>query len=107
MAKRRQVIGGTKVLILGYSYKENCGDHRNSRILDMISELKVYGLVYEIVDPYVDSEACKRDYAIEILNKIPDYTYSAVIVAVGHDVFKSITYENWEKLISNDAIIFD
>ena len=55
----------------------------------------------------VDSEACKRDYAIEILNKIPDYTYSAVIVAVGHDVFKSITYENWEKLISNDAIIFD
>ena len=107
MAKRRQVIGGTKVLILGYSYKENCGDHRNSRILDMVSELKVYGLDYAIVDPYVDSEASKRDYAIEILNKIPNYTYSAVIVAVGHDLFKSITHKNWEKMITNDAIIFD
>ncbi len=107
MAKRRQIIGGTKVLILGYSYKENCRDHRNSRVFDMINALKVYGLEYEIVDPYVDSEACKRDYDIEILKEIPDYTYSAVIAAVGHDVFKSITSRNWEKMISNNAIIFD
>ena len=107
MARRRLVIGGTKVLILGYSYKENCGDHRNSRVLDVISALRVYGLEYEIVDPYVDSEACKRDYAIEILNKIPDYSYSAVIAAVGHDIFRSITLENWKKLIINNGIIFD
>ena len=107
MARRKLVIGGTKVLILGYSYKENCGDHRNSRVLDVISALKVYGLEYEIVDPYVDSEACKRDYAIEILNKIPDYSYSAVIAAVGHDIFRSITPENWKKLIINNGIIFD
>ena len=107
MARRRQVIGGTKVLILGYSYKENCGDYRNSRVLDIISALKVYGLEYEIVDPYVDSEACMRDYAIEILNEIPNYSYSAVIAAVGHDMFRSITSENWKKLIINNGIIFD
>tara|TARA_B100001989_G_scaffold123814_1_gene87371 strand:- start:1234 stop:2604 length:1371 start_codon:yes stop_codon:yes gene_type:complete len=107
MANRRLVIGGTKVLILGYSYKENCPDHRNSRVFDMINALKVYGLEYEIVDPYVDSADCKRDYAIEILNEIPNYRYSAVIAAVGHDIFRSITLENWKKLIINNGIIFD
>tara|TARA_Y100000287_G_C14228317_1_gene360317 strand:+ start:225 stop:1595 length:1371 start_codon:yes stop_codon:yes gene_type:complete len=107
MARKKLVIGGEKVLILGYSYKENCGDHRNSRVVDIVRSLNVYGLICDVVDPYIDSEECEKDYSLKILNKIPSYKYGAVVVAVGHDIFRAITYQGWIKIIKNDGIIFD
>ncbi len=107
MAKRKMVIGGEKVLVLGYSYKENCGDHRNSRVFDMVSALKIYGLNFDIVDPYVNAEECLRDYSLKIYKEIPDFKYGSVIVAVGHSNFKSISTEGWGKMIKDNGIIFD
>ena len=107
MAKRKMIIGGEKVLILGYSYKENCGDHRNSRVVDIINSLKVYDLDCDIVDPHVDPEECKRDYSLKILNEIPEFRYSSIIVAVGHSYFKNISFEGWERILKDNGIIFD
>lgn len=107
MAKRKFIIGGKRVLILGYSYKEDCGDHRNSRVLDIVSALNVYGLIADIVDPYVNSEECERNYSLKITKEIPSLKYNAVIVAVGHNKFKSITFTGWEKMLNDNGIIFD
>ena len=107
MAKRKFVIGGERVLILGFSYKENCGDHRNSRVIDIINSLKVFNLKIDVVDGYVDVEECMSDYSIKILREIPEFKYSAVIVAVSHAEFKSLSTKEWENIVREDGIIFD
>ena len=107
MVKRRLEIGMEKILILGFSYKENCADHRNSRVFDIVKELNVYGLESVVVDPHVDTEICLKDYSLKILNKVPNQNYSAIIVAVDHTVFKSLSSEKWLGMLKKDGIIFD
>lgn len=93
MIKKGQKIEGAKVLILGITFKENCPDIRNSRVIDVINELKDFGTAIEIYDPWADSKEVEHEYGISLLNKeeLPDFNhYSAIVLAVAHDEFKTL-----------------
>lgn len=93
MIKKGQKIEGAKVLILGVTFKENCPDIRNSRVIDVINELKDFGTAIEIYDPWADSKEVEHEYGISLLNKeeLPDFSqYAAIVLAVAHDEFKTL-----------------
>ena len=89
MVKREHIIKGAKVLILGITFKENCPDIRNSRVIDVITELNSFGMKVDVYDPHAVKEVVKKEYDIELIDHIEE-KYEAVILAVGHDEFKNI-----------------
>ncbi len=108
MAKKGMEINGSKVLVLGLSFKENCPDLRNTRVIDLIEALKSYGMEAEVVDPWVDLKHTSRKYGINLTKTIPQSVrYEAVIAAVAHKQFKSLTINNWKELIQQKGIIVD
>ncbi|RPE13224.1 nucleotide sugar dehydrogenase [Chitinophaga lutea] len=104
MIKKNHKINGSKALILGVTFKENCPDIRNSRVVDIYKELVQFGLSVDVFDPHAEANAVMDEYGIELINKIEDH-YDAVILAVSHEEFLSIDFE---KLCNgNNAVVFD
>ncbi|MEA3433727.1 MAG: nucleotide sugar dehydrogenase [Campylobacterota bacterium] len=97
-------IAGTKVLVLGITFKENCPDIRNSRVIDVIQELQEFGTDVEVYDPWADPEEVKREYAIE-LTKTLDTLYDAIVLAVAHDKFVGLNIESLKN--GSDAVVYD
>ncbi|MCD7976216.1 MAG: nucleotide sugar dehydrogenase [Tannerellaceae bacterium] len=86
-------IVGSKILILGFSFKENCPDTRNTKVIDVIDELIDFGVHVDVYDPHVIIEDIKKEYNIELLKEEPVYTeYDGIILAVAHDSFKEIDF---------------
>jgi UDP-N-acetyl-D-galactosamine dehydrogenase len=96
-------IRGRKVLILGFAFKENCGDTRNTKVADIYHELQNAGLEVSICDPNVDPLLVKQEYGITVLPG-PTVEMDAVLIAVAHDQFSSIPFHDWKK---KGIIIFD
>jgi len=108
MARRGQVIAGAKVLVLGLSFKENCPDLRNTRVVDVISALQRYGMEPVLADPWVDAEEARREYGLTVLATIPAHNrYGAVIAAVAHKEFVGIPEGNWRELLLPDGVLLD
>ena len=108
LAKSEIPIGGTDVLILGFSFKENCNDSRNTKVIDIVSNIKSYGMNPIIVDPVVNKDETFAEYNIKILNKIPSQKkFKAIIIAVAHDQFKNLEKSDWENIKFSKAIIID
>jgi len=102
MIKKGHKVEGAKVLVLGITFKENCPDIRNSRVIDVIQELKEFGTKVEVYDPWADAQEVKREYNLPLLENINLNEYEAVILAVAHDKFKELD------LSSNDSqVLFD
>lgn len=100
MARRGMVIAGARVLVLGLSFKENCPDLRNTRVVDVLEALQRYGMKPLVVDGWVDPEEAQRDYGIAVLREIPEDHYDAVIAAVAHDQFQALSVDQWRSLLS-------
>jgi UDP-N-acetyl-D-glucosamine/UDP-N-acetyl-D-galactosamine dehydrogenase len=96
-------IKGSKALILGITFKENCPDIRNTRVVDIYDELKQFGLEVDVYDPWADSKEVKHEYKIEMLQNI-DSQYNTIILAVSHTNF---TEEKYSTLVKNAKVIFD
>ena len=92
-----------KVLILGITFKEDCPDIRNSRVIDVINELQEFGTQVEVYDPNASKEEVKKEYGIELIAK-PSTYYDAIVYAVKHNVFKNL---DWHTLKSRNTIVFD
>ena len=108
LARNKIVISGTDVLILGFAFKENCNDFRNTKVIDIINNLKSYGMNPIVVDPYVDKEESFNEYGIEILKTIPfKNTFKAIIVAVAHNQFLDLEINDWENLCNSNSVIID
>ena len=109
LAKRLVVIGGSRVLVLGLSFKENCTDLRNTRVVDVIEALGRYGMEAVVVDPWVDTQEAQREYGLEVLTQIPadGDTYPAVIAAVAHRQFTALTSEQWKELLDPNGLLLD
>ena len=108
MAQKGMVIAGAKVLLLGLSFKENCPDLRNTRVVDLIQALQRFGMKAQVVDPWVDREEAQRDYGLTVLPEIPPgERYAAVVAAVAHHQFQALTHEQWQHLITADGILLD
>ena len=102
------MIRESNVLILGLSFKENCSDIRNTKVLDIIKRFSEYRINVEVVDPWVYPEDAKEEYGIDVLKEIPSHrTYTVIIVAVAHNQFKAITIKEWENMLNKDSILFD
>ncbi len=108
MARSGQVIAGARVLVMGLSFKENCPDLRNSRVVDVIEALKRYGIEPQVVDPWVDPREALREYGVSPLATVPiDCRYQAVIAAVAHREFVDLSEANWRKLLDEGGVFLD
>jgi UDP-N-acetyl-D-galactosamine dehydrogenase len=103
MAQREQPIKGGKILMLGLTFKENCPDIRNSKVVDVIRELESYGALVDVYDPHADPEEVKHEYNISLIQAL-DKPYQAIILAVSHDEFKDLP---WGKIRSANTVIYD
>ena len=108
MACRGQIIAGAKVLVLGLSFKENCPDMRNTRVVDVIKALHRYGMKPELVDPWVDPKEAERELSLTVLAKMPaESRYGAVIAAVAHREFVGLSEDSWRKLLIAEGVFLD
>jgi UDP-N-acetyl-D-galactosamine dehydrogenase len=97
-------IKEANVLILGFSFKENCPDIRNTKVVDIYKELKTYNTNVDIYDPWVNEEELKNEYGLGLVDNIDQNKYSAIILAVAHKEFLNIDFE---KLKNESLVIFD
>lgn len=88
MIAREIPVKGSRALVMGLAFKENCPDLRNTRVVDIIRELESYGIEVDVYDPWVDAAEAKREYGVEMTVKPKSRGYDAVIVAVAHDMFR-------------------
>jgi len=101
LIKKGHKVEGAKVLVLGITFKENCPDIRNSRVIDVIQELKEFGCNVDVSDVWADKEEVKREYNLELI-KEPNYDeYSAIVLAVAHNEYKNL------KLQKQNQVVFD
>lgn len=109
LIKAEVAVKGSKVLIMGFAFKENVKDVRNTRVIDIYNELKEYGVRPFIYDPKVDKEEVQLEYGINIIEKPADFSpYDGIIVAVKHDEFKVLPVEYLLSLCSNsNPVIID
>lgn len=105
MIHKDHKILGSNVLLLGVTFKENCPDIRNTKVIDIYGELCDFGAKVDIYDPWASAEEVKHEYGVDIINELDtNKNYEAVILAVAHDEFKDIDFEKYYK---NGAVIFD
>lgn len=90
MVKRRVHVAGAKVLVMGLTFKENCPDIRNTKVVDILAELKEYGVEADVFDPWVDTGEAQHEYGITPVLKPEQGAYDAVILAVGHQQFRKL-----------------
>ncbi len=108
MARRGQVIAGAQVLVLGLSFKENCPDLRNTRVVDLIEALQRYGMEPLLVDPWVDAEEAERLYGLRVLGEIPAGScFEAVVAAVAHRQFAALAVLQWRQLLAPGGVLLD
>jgi UDP-N-acetyl-D-galactosamine dehydrogenase len=107
MTRRNLMARDSRVLVLGLSFKENCPDLRNTRVVDILAELKDYGIAADVHDPWVDPEEAKKEYGITPVAEPPRGAYDGVILAVAHRQFRAMGIERLRALGRPGAVIFD
>ena len=107
MIHKEHAIKNSRVLICGITFKENCPDIRNSRVIDIISELKTFGVAVDVWDPEAYSEDVKREYDIDLIKTPKESSYDGVLLAVKHREFVELGKVGFEKLVSNAGIFYD
>ena len=101
-------IGKSKVLIMGITFKENCNDIRNSKVFDIIKQLKEYNVDITIYDPVVDYKELDNLKNLNFVDQFNfDDKYEAIIIAVAHNSFKKISINEWKKAVNQKTLIFD
>ena len=107
MVKQRIQVVGSKILVMGLSFKENCPDIRNTKIIDMVQALKEYELDLDIYDPWVDPKEVEHEYGLAPVNALKNNKYDAIILAVAHDQFKQMTAADTHALGKIKHVLFD
>ena len=107
MKKKSIKIKGAKILIMGLTFKENCADIRNSGIKNVIESLKNFNCDLDLYDPWVDKEDIKKIYDIYPNSTLNENTYDGIIIAVAHDKFKTMGFDNVYNLCKKNHIIYD
>ena len=107
MVKKRIQVVGSKILVMGLSFKENCPDIRNTKIIDMVKALKEYDLDLDIYDPWVDSKEVELEYGLAPVSELSNGKYDAIVLAVAHDQFKEMLIEDYEKLGKERYVLYD
>jgi UDP-N-acetyl-D-galactosamine dehydrogenase len=90
MMQRRIQVDGARILVMGLTFKENCPDLRNTRVVDIVAELKEYNCHVDVYDPWISAEESEHEYGISPISKLPAGQYDGIIVAVAHHQFKAM-----------------
>ena len=104
MIKKGIQIKGANVLMLGVTFKENCPDVRNTKIVDIIASLKEYGIEVVTFDPWANSDEVRREYNVENANDLPDLKFDAVVLGVAHNVFLDLEMNS---LLKENGVVYD
>lgn len=104
MLKKGIQVLNSDILVLGFTFKENCPDVRNTKVIDIIRTLKEYNVNVTIYDPWANPEIAKKEYGVEVKNKLPKAKFDALILAVAHKEFANIEMSN---LQNNNSAVFD
>lgn len=107
MVRKSISIKGSNVLVLGLSFKENCPDIRNTKVVDLIDALEDYGVQVDCYDPVVDADAAHHEYGITLISDPRLTTYDGVIIAVAHTDFDGLDLTNIRSITKPDSVIFD
>lgn len=106
MLKKGIQVLDSKIIIMGFTFKENCPDVRNTRIIDIYRSLKEYHVNITVYDPWANPEIVKREYSIDIIDQLPSSKYDAAIVAVGHRQFREMEID-LNSLLNANHVIYD
>lgn len=104
LIKKGNYVKGAHILVLGFTFKENCPDVRNTKVFDIIKALKDYNTNITIYDYWAKPEEVKREYNLEIANELPKDKFDAIVLAVAHNEFLKLNIKN---MIKQDGIIYD
>ncbi|MCR8667619.1 nucleotide sugar dehydrogenase [Aestuariibaculum sp. M13] len=104
MAQKDIRIKDAKILILGITFKENCPDVRNTKVVDVINQLQSYGTEVTIYDPWAEPDEVFYEYNLKTITELPDNTFDAVVLAVSHSEFLNITIKN---LLKPNSVLYD
>lgn len=107
MLKRRIHVQGSKVLVLGLTFKENCPDLRNTRITDVIYELQEFGVTVDVCDPWADRQEAKLEYDLDLITEAEEGVYDGIIICVAHDEFKNMPIEKLRAFGRDRHVLYD
>ena len=107
MLARQMDLSGARVLVLGFTFKENCSDVRNTRVADIVAELQSYSVTTDIHDPWADAAMVRQEYGLELTNDPAEGSYDAIIVAVAHDEFSAMGLQGVRNFGKAGAVLFD
>lgn len=99
MIKKGHKIEGSKVLVLGITFKENCPDIRNSRVIDVIRELQDFGCNVDVTDYWADEQEVAHEYNLKLSKNLQTVEYDAIVLAVAHDEYKSLSFNNAKQVV--------
>jgi UDP-N-acetyl-D-galactosamine dehydrogenase len=107
MTELRIFVANAKILVLGLAFKENCPDVRNSKVVDIVRELENFDAKVDVYDPWVTNDAADREYGIQLISKPKKGTYDAVVISVGHSLFKELGVRRIRAFGKKTHLLFD
>jgi len=107
MTSKRIHVKGARILVLGLTFKENCPDLRNSKVIDIIRELEKYGAKVDVFDPWIDRAEAKHEYGVRPLRALNGVKYDTAVLAVSHNEFKEMGIRAIRKLLKPTSVIYD
>ncbi|NQZ24877.1 MAG: Vi polysaccharide biosynthesis UDP-N-acetylglucosamine C-6 dehydrogenase TviB [Colwellia sp.] len=107
MLKRKLPVNGANVLVMGLTFKENCPDVRNTKIVDIVTELGEFDVNVDVYDPWVNPEEAKNQYDIDLISAPKQAHYDAVIFAVAHHQFKALSADEIKAMMKKEHVIYD
>ena len=100
-------VDGSRALIMGFTFKENCPDVRNTRVIDIIEGLRAKNILVDVYEPWGDADEIREEYGIETVPEISPGSYDAIVVAVAHDEFKAMSLDKIQSFCKNNYVIYD
>jgi UDP-N-acetyl-D-galactosamine dehydrogenase len=107
MLTQRIHVDGANVLVMGLAFKENCPDLRNTKVVDIVSELKEYNINVDIIDPWCSNEQAQHEYGLSLTEKAQAGFYDSIIIAVGHNEFKALGADKIRSFGKDNHVLYD
>jgi UDP-N-acetyl-D-galactosamine dehydrogenase len=107
MLKRRIQVDGARVLVLGLTFKENCPDLRNTRVVDVVRELQDYGIQVDVYDPWTSADEARHEYGLDLVQTPLNCGYDGIVLAVAHDQFKAMGTDVMRGFGKADHVLYD
>ncbi|TMM47081.1 Vi polysaccharide biosynthesis UDP-N-acetylglucosamine C-6 dehydrogenase TviB [Colwellia ponticola] len=107
MLKRKLPVNGANVLVMGLTFKENCPDVRNTKVVDILTELAEFDINVDVYDPWVNPEEAKHEYNVDLIAAPKSAYYDAVIFAVAHNQFKALSANDIKAMMKSEHVIYD